>query len=123
LAVAFSRRAVIHGAEAGVAAATTVSQDQAKAKQIKDLRRQIYAKAVVMHKYALANPEASSLAGGQIQTLNGLIYRLLGQGDDLSAFLVPVAWINAGPIKHENLATLMEGLIIYLKEDTGVQSQ
>jgi hypothetical protein len=115
LLVAYMRRTEEPRLREEVGSVAAANQEEAKAKQVKDLRRQIYAKAVVMHKYALANP-GPSFSGDQVQTLNSLIYKLLGQGDDLTAFVVPTAWITAGPIDHDRLGTLMEGLIIYLKD-------
>jgi hypothetical protein len=96
-------------------AAATVDDGKAKAKLVKDLRHQIYAKAAAMHKYAVATPGVST-PSDQVRTLNELIYRLVGQGEDVSAFAVPNNWILAGSLDNVRMSTHLEGLIIYLKD-------
>jgi hypothetical protein len=100
-------------AGAGVA----VNREEAKAKRIKDLRRQAWAKTSAMHKYGVANQALSTLSD-EVTTLNSLIYRLVGEGEDVSAFTVPHSWMTHGRVENARLAPHLEAFMIYLNSVT-----
>ena len=64
-----------------------------------------------MHKFVMANPGEYG-RGGEIRNLNDLVYRLVGEGENISAFAIP----TDDTINNERLATLLEGLLMYLKD-------
>ncbi len=66
-----------------------------------------------MHKYAVAHAGTSTLSD-EVSTLNNLIYRLVGEGEDVSAIAVPHSWMTSGHVDNVRLAPHLEALIIYL---------
>jgi hypothetical protein len=97
----------------------TAPQDGEKEKRIVRLRRQIYALAGSLLKYA--DPKTyTATRWDQIEPLNSLLYSLTAQGEDVTAFVIPFLWreeLIAGPgtVNNSLLVPRLEGLLVYLK--------
>jgi hypothetical protein len=90
------------------------SADDAKALRVEKIRLQLYAATAAIHKYA--DPDGHYTDWDQLKPINALIYRLLGEGEDLTAFLVPTEWEEgSGYVEDRKLVPRLEGLLICLK--------
>ncbi len=91
-----------------------VAAEEAKVSRIADLREQIYGVAGALYKYARPNIDGST-RWDHVEPLNQLLYKLIGQGEDVNAFVVPYAWKQGELVDDHLLITRLEGLLVYLK--------
>lgn len=98
------------------APALFAGHDAEKLKRIDDLRRQVYGIAGALMKYAHPEWDGATTRWDHIEPLNGLLYRLSGEGEDMTAFVVPHHWQDSDEqVVDSLLVTRLEGLLVYLK--------
>lgn len=98
--------------------AQDTSKELEKARRVDDLRRLVYGVAGALLKFARPKDNGNT-RWDQVEPPNELLYKLMGQGEDVGAFVVPYAWrddLLLDPyVKDHLLVTRLEGLLVYLK--------
>jgi hypothetical protein len=88
-----------------------VHEQAARAKRFALLHQQLWAAASAIKTYGKDGRYTDS---EQVKQVNGLIYKLLGEGEDLTTFVVPSAWVTGASVENSLLLPRIEGLLIYL---------
>lgn len=98
--------------------ADEAAREQKAKKRIDNLRKQIYGVAASLYKYADPD-EGGSTRWDHVEPLNELLYKLIAEGEDVGAFVVPFGWrddtLVDAYVKDHLLVTRLEGLLVYLR--------
>jgi hypothetical protein len=88
-----------------------VHEQAVRAKRFALLHQQLWAAASAIKKYGEHGGYTDSEL---VKEVNGLIDKLLDEGEDITPFVVPSEWVTGAPVKNSLLLPRIEGLLIYL---------